>query len=169
MKKIASLFLLGILLFNWIGYQLVTGYWRERAKTDLEARLDDDDYDGSQLISIKLPATHLAYYNSSPQFERVNGSLELNGVVYKYVKRRLYNDTLEWLCLPDQGAMKLRASAHKIFDIPLKCFNDDPYVLTAGFVSRTPFVLISPLFGDASFSIPCTTPGTDEQPPDGLA
>lgn len=169
MKKIASLFLLGILLFNWIGYRLVIGYWQERAKTTLEARLDDDDYDGSQLISIKIPVTHLAYYNSSPKFERVNGSLELNGVVYKYVKRRLYNDTLEWLCLPDQGAMQLRACANKIFEIPLKCPNSDPYVLTDIFVARTPLVLLSSPLGDLPFSIPFPAAGANEQPPDGLA
>lgn len=186
MRRIASIFLLGILLFNWFGYRLVIGYWQERTKAELEARLDVDDYDESQLISIKVAATHLAYYNSSPRFERVNGSVELNGVEYKYVKRRLYNDTLEWLCLPDQSSMKLRAYANDLFgmtsgllaasgkhagaeNIPLKSFTADPYVMTAGFVARAPFVLISPVFGDATFSIPLFAPGTDEQPPDGLA
>lgn len=185
MRRIASIFLLGILLFNWFGYRLVIGYWQERAKIGLEARLDVNDYDGSQLISIKVAATHLAYYNSSTTWERVDGSLELNGVVYKYVKRRLYNDTLEWLCLPDQGTMKLRAYANALFrltsglqaatgrhagaeNIPLKAFTVDPYVPADGLDARVPCVFVSFLFGDASFSPSSIAPGTDEQPPDWI-
>jgi len=161
--------LLGILLFNWIGYLLVIGYLHQQTKTDLEARLDVDDYDESQLISIKIPATNLAYYNSSPRFERVNGSLELNGVTYKYVKRRLYNDTLEWLCLPDQGAMKLRATANKVIGHPFRGLTVDPYVITEVLVTRAPFARISTAnTGEPSF-IPSMPPCTDEPPPDRLA
>ena len=85
MRKIAAIFLLGLLLFNWFGYRVLIGYWQERAKIKLEARLDVNDYDESQLISVKVPVTHLAYYNSSASFERVNGSVEILGVQYKYV------------------------------------------------------------------------------------
>lgn len=148
---------------------MLIGYWQQRIKIQLEARLDVDDYDESQLISIKVPATHLSYYNTSPEFERVNGSVNLDGVEYKYVKRRLYNDTLEWLCIPDQGAMQLRASANKIWNIPVKSTSSDPYLLTPPFVTHTPFALISPAFAYEEGYLPSITPRTDEQPPDSLA
>ena len=114
LKKIASIFLLGILLFNWFGYRLLIGYWQEKTTRELEARLDGDSYDESQLISIKVPVTHLAYYNSSPVFERVSGGVEIGGVQYRYVKRRLYNDSLEFLCIPDAEAGRLRSARNEI-------------------------------------------------------
>lgn len=169
MRKIAAIFLLGLLLFNWFGYRVLIGYWQERAKIKLEARLDVNDYDESQLISVKVPVTHLAYYNSSAAFERVNGSVEILGVQYKYVKRRLYNDSLELLCLPDQGAMKLRASVNRIWNMPVRTLIDEPYVLTPGYVTLTPFVFIGLQYNDLFFSLPCRAPGAHEQPPDGIA
>jgi hypothetical protein len=88
---------MGILFFNWYGYKLLSFYLEDTANRQLEARLDQDRFDESQLISIKVPSTHLSYYNSSAKFERVDGQIEVNGVQYKYVKRRLFNDSLELL------------------------------------------------------------------------
>ena len=186
MRKIASIFLLGILLFNWFGYRLVLGYWQEQSKSELEARLDVNDFDESQLIMIKIPVTHLAYYNTSPQFVRVTGSVEINGMEYKYVKRRLYNDSLELFCVPDQGTMKLRAYANDIYrmtngllatpgkhtgtkSVPVKNLVVDPYVVTNGVMAKVPFVHISSIFGDTSFTILSGTSLVDEQPPERLA
>lgn len=183
MRKIASIFLLGILLFNWFGYRLVLGYWQERSKSELEARLDVNDFDESQLITIRVPVTHLAYYNTSPEFVRVSGSVEINGIEYKYVKRRLYNDSLELLCLPDQGTMKLRAYANDIYrmtngllaapgkhtgakSLPIKNLVVDPYVVTNGVAAQAPYVQISPLFFETSFPILSCTSLVDEQPPE---
>jgi len=84
-------------------------YLQEKGRKELEVRLDENDYDESQLISIKTPVNHLSYYNTSDRFERVDGSIEIDGIKYKYVKRRLYKDSAELLCLPDAGAMKLQA------------------------------------------------------------
>jgi hypothetical protein len=70
----------------------------DKADRELETRLDENRYDESQLISIKVPVTHLSYYNTSDQFERVDGNIEFGGIQYKYVKRRIFNDSLEVLC-----------------------------------------------------------------------
>jgi hypothetical protein len=88
-----------------------------RANTDLEAQLDDNQYDESQLISIKVPAAHLTYYSSSDRFERVDGQVEINGVQFKYVKRRLYNDSVELLCIPNQAAMRLQSAKDEFFKL----------------------------------------------------
>jgi hypothetical protein len=109
LKKIATILLLGILLFNWVGYRLLVGYLQEEGRKELEVRLDDNDYDESQLVSIKTPVNHLSYYNASDRFERVDGSIEIDGIKYKYVKRRLFKDSAELLCLPDGAAMTLQA------------------------------------------------------------
>ena len=88
-----------------------------KANTRLEAQLDNNNYDESQLISIKVPAKHLAYYNNSKQFERVDGEIEINGIQYKYVKKRLYNDEFEYLCIPNNDVNKLRTARDDFFKL----------------------------------------------------
>lgn len=72
----------------------------------LEQKLDGDDYSNDELISIKTPL-NLPYYASSSEYERTYGSVNIEGVVYDYVKKRVYNDTLELLCLPNSTKTKL--------------------------------------------------------------
>lgn len=106
---------LAILLFNWFGYRLLSSYLEDRANTQLEAILDNNDYEESQLTSIKIPVSYLPYYNNSKSFERVNGRVEIQGIEYKYVKRRIYNDSLELLCIPNHAVMKLKAAKDEFF------------------------------------------------------
>lgn len=99
-KRIASILLMGMLLFNWGGYRFLMNYLENKSDSRLEASLDKALYNESDLVSIKV-ATNLPYYTNSQTFERVNGEITVNGINYKYVKRRLYNDTLELLCIPN--------------------------------------------------------------------
>jgi hypothetical protein len=78
-----------------------------RATEQMQTRLDVNDFNESDLVSIKIPADHLTYYNSSNQFVRVDGQIEIHGLQYSYVKRRLYNDSIELLCIPNHDAMQL--------------------------------------------------------------
>jgi hypothetical protein len=109
--------LLGILLFNWFGYRFLISLMEDTAKEQLEQRLDETRYDESQLFSIKIPATNLAYYTNSSLFERIDGQIEIEGIQYKYVKRRLYRDSLELLCIPDQAAMRLQTAKINFFQL----------------------------------------------------
>lgn len=106
---------MGILFFNWYGYQLLSAYWQRQADSKLEASLDRNEFDESQLISIKVPITQLAYYNSSTSFERVDGRIDVGGVPYKYVKRRIFKDSLELLCIPNVTAIRLQQSKNDFF------------------------------------------------------
>jgi hypothetical protein len=117
LKKIASILLLGILLFNWVGFRFFSSYMEQKSNVQLESRLDENNYDESQLISIKVPAEHLSFYTLSKQFERVDGQVEIKGVLYKYVKRRMVNDSLELLCIPNQQAMQLQDAKNNFFKL----------------------------------------------------
>ena len=108
---------MGILFFNWYGYQLITNYWQDRADRNLEASLDRRDYDEGQLISIKVPITSLSYYNSSTSFERVDGQIEINGVQYNYVERRILQDSIEYRCIPNQMAIRLKNTKDVYFQL----------------------------------------------------
>jgi len=116
-KKIASILLLAVLFFNWVGYKFFASYMEDKANARLEAQFDNNSYDESALISIKIPAAHFAYYSNSKQFERVDGEIELNGIQYKYVKKRLYNDSLEYLCIPNNDVTKLRTAKDEFFKL----------------------------------------------------
>lgn len=114
MKKIASVLLMSLLLFNWFGYNLVVNYLQQKADTHLEALLDDRLYDDSQLIQLKIPV-NLAYQTSWAAYERYDGEVEMNGLLYKYVKRKLSNDTLYLMCIPNTKKMNLEDARGDFF------------------------------------------------------
>ncbi len=116
MKRLAAILLLGLLGFNWCGYQLLSAYLEGRSDKQLESRLDENRYDDSQLLSIKVPA-HLSYSSPSLKFERVDGQIEVGGVLYKYVKRRIYNDSVELMCIPNHAAMNLQTAKNEFFQL----------------------------------------------------
>ncbi|HEX4850893.1 MAG TPA: hypothetical protein VFV08_08815 [Puia sp.] len=114
LKKIATILLLGILLFNWFGYQILTSYLEQRANQRIDNLVDRNIYQESQLISIKVPADHLGYFINSSQFERVMGKIVIAGIQYNFVKKRLYNDSLELFCIPNTQATALKSVRNEI-------------------------------------------------------
>jgi hypothetical protein len=181
MKRTVSALLLTILLFNWFGYRLLISFMESKANVELETQFDENKYDESQLISIKIPVRYLPYFNNSSGFERVDGQIEVEGVQYKYVKRRIYNDSLEVLCIPNHTVMKLRTAENEFFKFsndlqqekkpgqyphmpksfsidcytaPAPCRMNDPCPASTKYSSHYPVIITS-----------CYSP-TAEQPPD---
>jgi hypothetical protein len=115
MRSVVTALLLFILLFNWFGYRLVIGMLETQVNSELEAQFYENRYDESQLISIKVPVRYLPYYTNSPGYELVAGQIEVGGVHYKYVKRRIYHDSLEMLCIPNHAAMQLQTAENEFF------------------------------------------------------
>jgi hypothetical protein len=153
----------------------------------MEAQLDNNNYDETQLISIKVPVSRLAYYSSSKSFERVDGQIEVNGIIYKYVKRRLFNDSLEVLCIPNDAAMRLntakdeffklvndlqvnsqskKGNSHKDFS---KSFSTDNYTYNDCFTLSSVNFSSSKIASDYSEKLISRYSFADEQPPDFLS
>ncbi len=114
MKKLTAILLLAILIFNWIGYRFVVDYLQHKSDRQLEARLDKNQYDESQLVELKIPI-HLPYQTSWAAYERYDGELTLNGTLYKYVERKLSDDTLYLKCLPNTKKMHLETAKDDYF------------------------------------------------------
>lgn len=167
MRKLAAILLVGILLFNAVGYRALNTYMQHKAAVQMISVLDRQQYDESQLISIKVPASHLSYYNSSPNFERVDGQIEVNGVICQYVKRRLYNDSLELLCIPNHTVTKLRMTGKDHFRLITDAEqNIDYYIATHLYeLKERPFTLVRQL-PSYHVHIPSTSLFADERPPD---
>lgn len=107
--------LIAVLFFNWYGYRLLTGYLQQVAGTTLQTRLDNNDYDESALIPIKIPVSALSYYETTDQWERVDGEMILGNVAYRYVKRRIHNDSIELLCIRNNAEMQLNEAGNAFF------------------------------------------------------
>ncbi|MDB5206495.1 MAG: hypothetical protein JWR72_1570 [Flavisolibacter sp.] len=123
--------------------------------TAIETQVDKKQYSDDELISIKT-TLNLPYYTSSAEYERAYGSINIDGRDYEYVKRRVYNDTLELLCIPNGAKTKLqsinnnlaKASAdggastpdkksNTVLKIALPDFCEPIKTYTAAFVSNT--------------------------------
>jgi hypothetical protein len=113
-KKIASAILIFILLFNWFGYNLVVNYLQQKSDSHLEALLDNNQYSDAELIELKIP-THVPYQTSWASYERYDGEIEMNGTLYKYVKRKVCNDTLYLMCIPNTKKMSLETARNDFF------------------------------------------------------
>lgn len=76
--------------------------------------MDANLYDEASLIELKIPV-HLAYQSSWSSYERYDGEVTVNGILYKYVKRKVNNDTLYLKCLPDVNKMALETARNDFF------------------------------------------------------
>lgn len=94
----------------------------QRSDEHLTQQLDNHQYNDSELIEVKI-ALHTPYLTNWSDYERVDGEAEVNGVYYSYVKRKIYNDTLHLLCLPNKNKTRLHSVsidyAGKVNDVPV--------------------------------------------------
>ena len=116
MKKLGAILFLGILLFNGFGYRLVSNYFDQKAASQLVNLIEENNYDESYLVTIKTPI-NLPYYANNPQFERVDGEIVIKGIVYQYVQRRIYNDSLELKVLPNQDRLHIKNAREDFYKL----------------------------------------------------
>lgn len=117
MKKTASILLLAILTFNWVGYRFVSGFLEQKADIAFESRIDNSQYDESFLMELRVPMNTPYLATNSAEFERYNGEIEVDGIHYKYVKRKIENGELVLLCLPDETKTRFQNSRVDFFKL----------------------------------------------------
>jgi hypothetical protein len=106
LRKILAILLLGVHLFNLGGYRLVFSQLESKFGTQMVAKIDRSEYNDKDLIEVKVPV-NLPYHTNWQDFERYDGEIQIAGVHYSYVKRKLQNDTLILMCIPNTDKMKL--------------------------------------------------------------
>lgn len=102
MKKTAAILLMLTLLFNLCGYRMVLNKLQQKADSKLEVKLDNSDYDESQLVEIRLQM-NMPYQERYTEFERHYGEIEIEGKSYTYVKRKIEGDVLILKCIANQS------------------------------------------------------------------
>lgn len=116
MKQLTALFLIGLFLFNLVGYRLFFRYVQNEADAQYEYALNQKNYDEQQMITLKVDLD-MPYLSENTSFERVDGEINVDGKVYKYVKRKIHNGQLVLLCLPDEKKTKLKSARDEYFSI----------------------------------------------------
>jgi hypothetical protein len=99
-KKLAAICLLALLLFNTAGYRVLFNILEQKATARLENKIDAGNYSEEQLVEVKIPLS-MPYY-SDKDYESVYGETDWNGQHYRYVKRKITDNTLYLLCLPNE-------------------------------------------------------------------
>jgi hypothetical protein len=105
-RKIAAIVLILLLAFNWYGYQLLIYAMQHVADQKLETTLDNNNYDESDLIEIKV-ALNMPYQQRFTDFERHYGEIEIDGKSYTYVKRKIDGDVVIFKCIANQSKQDL--------------------------------------------------------------
>jgi hypothetical protein len=116
-RKSASILLLLVLIFNIYGYRLVFDWIQEREDYTFTNHIVSNNFNEEELISIKIAADLPPYTTESNDYEWKDGELAVNGNIYKYVKRKIFKDSIEFLCLPHEGKMKIENAREEFFKL----------------------------------------------------
>ena len=114
MRKTAAILLLMLIVFNTIGYKLWFNYAMQKADIALEASLDKNNFNLQDLFTLKIPL-NLPYQNIGSSFERIDGEITVNGESYKYVQRKVQNDTLYLQCIKHTEKINLEHKSNDYF------------------------------------------------------
>ena len=112
-KKIVAILFIKVYLLNLVGYSMLFDYFIHQTNKHTVQELDNGNYDESELFEIKVPL-HLPYYTSLNEYERYDGEIELNGIHYNFVKRKIQDDTLYLLCLPNHVKTELYKAKNEL-------------------------------------------------------
>jgi hypothetical protein len=105
-----------MLFYNWYGYRWLLLWQQQEANIQLEARLDKKDYDESSLIEFRIPID-LPYQNDWTDFEPCDGEITIEGVHYKYVKRKVQDGMLILKCIPDNAKQQIISNRDELFKL----------------------------------------------------
>lgn len=119
MKRVLSIVLVVVFLFNVIGYYGIYVAMLSQARTALNEKIDSDQYKDDQTVTIKIPLT-LPYPGQQDEYQRVEGDFEHQGEFYKLVKQKYLNDTLYVVCIKNIEEKK----AFKVFSDLVKLSTD---------------------------------------------
>lgn len=122
LKRLFTFILLGLFLFNAVGYYGVYLGLRIQANQQLRAKLDNNHYTEEETITVKIPFA-LPYQTDWQAFQRVDGDFEKDGKFYNLVKQKVERDTLVIVYIRDHHESQLFESlidfVHSNTDTPL--------------------------------------------------
>ncbi len=106
LKRSISILLLALFLFNTVGYYGVYEALRAKANSGLIERLDANDFNEDETITIKIPIS-IPYQSDWSGFERVDGEFVRDGKFYNLLKQKIEQDTLIIVAVRDHEEASL--------------------------------------------------------------
>lgn len=116
MRKVVSFFLLLIIAFNWLGYDLVISILNARANRAAERTIEKGSFDPQQLVEFKLDL-QLPYATDWPAFEKVKGTVSIAGVMYNFVERKYEKGYMIYRCLPNHRGTELQSARDYFYSL----------------------------------------------------
>jgi hypothetical protein len=132
LKRLFAILLLCIHLFYIGGYSLLFAYYIHKADVQMVKQVFDNKInDDKQLIEIKIPA-HFSTFASTGEYEMVSGQIQLKNAYYNYVRLKVTQDTMYFVCLPNTAKTRLVkaniVTAKEISDVPISKNSHNPSV-----------------------------------------
>jgi hypothetical protein len=174
--------MLGLLLFNLVGYMLLFQYFIDRSDSIVFDQINNNRYKPTDLVEIKIPANFKTIENWN-EYAPISGQVKLSDTCYNFAYLKMTRDTMYLLCIPNHEKARLKNAkiiyAKQISDIPineksrlplikLSIFESDYHYPAMAFHGAIPADVVKILPDYAFLNIIKTSIGIPGQPPDGL-
>ncbi len=107
LRKIIAICFFAILLFSTGGYHPFISLLQQKADRNLESLLDQEVYDETSLIEIRVPL-NMPYQQRYTGYERHYGNIEVDGQSFTYVKKKIDGDVVIFKCIPNLSRQQLK-------------------------------------------------------------
>jgi hypothetical protein len=121
LKQVTAIFFACLVLLNALGFLGILIGMQYHSGRALESRLDNNEYDPSETVTLKFPMT-VPYQADQQSYERVDGKVEFKGEFFRLVKQKLAKDTLYIVCIKDQDSKRIAAALSDY----VKTYTDKP-------------------------------------------
>ena len=121
LKRIISIFLVFLLLFNTLGFYGLLQGLRYKSTLDLVTTPGQPSIFGRRNDPAKNPRS-CPLPNRFEDYERVDGEFEHQGEFYRLVKQKYQNDTLFMVCIKDHASKRIEQAVTDY----VKTFTDKP-------------------------------------------
>ncbi|HEX5169495.1 MAG TPA: hypothetical protein VFW11_09990 [Cyclobacteriaceae bacterium] len=122
MRRLAGICFLLLFLANIIGYYGLLMITKSRIESRITERVESRTHELSGSLIIKMPLNLPYPITDSDDFVATSGKIKYGNNNYQIIKQRVYQDTLQIVCIPVQGMEKINAA---ISDY-VKTFSDTP-------------------------------------------
>ena len=92
----------------------MTSLLQERADLELQSNVEKNRYNNEDLVEIRVPL-NLPYQTDWKEFQSYDGNIQVDGVDYRYVKRKVEKGELVLLCIPNHSKTHLTTARDRFF------------------------------------------------------
>jgi hypothetical protein len=107
MRSIIAFCLIMLLAINWYGYDLLLHILSNQSNKSLAADFEQGNYRQEELLEIKVDL-ELPYSTDWENFEKISGTVSVEGVIYNFVERKLENGHMVYHCLPNYKSTSIQ-------------------------------------------------------------